>query len=310
LAFDRLVSRLLSFALVLFVLVLSSGRARAQSAVERETARQLMQDGFARQARGDHAAALESFQRADAIMHAPTTGLEVGRSLAKLGKIVEARDVLRRVARLPDQAEDPAVYRAAKKEASTLATDLADKLASLRIVPSDREAQISVDGSVISPALRGVDLKVNPGEHVVAARGRAAPAEVRVTVGPGEVRQVALSVPAAPDEPPSGPRRETPEADSSSGLRRAAWIGLAGGAAALVAGAVTGGFALSRKNDAAAFCRGSDCLPEAQGDLDAARTFAGISTAAFVVGGALAIASGAVLLFKKERGLRNAVLTF
>src|SRR5262249_49902102 len=76
-----------AFAVPLAVLLFASNAAFAQqpSASDRETARALMAEGRERRDAGDLAAALKSFQTADSIMHVPTTGLEVARTLDKMG---------------------------------------------------------------------------------------------------------------------------------------------------------------------------------------------------------------------------------
>jgi hypothetical protein len=64
--------------------------ASEPTASEKETARGLMDEGHAKDDRGDHAGALESFRAADALMHVPTTGLEVGRQQVALKLLVAA----------------------------------------------------------------------------------------------------------------------------------------------------------------------------------------------------------------------------
>ena len=70
---------------------------RAQIGRDRETARTLMQQGRELTAKGDLKEALKRFKGADDIMHVPTTGLEVARTQAPLGLLVEARDTIARI---------------------------------------------------------------------------------------------------------------------------------------------------------------------------------------------------------------------
>ncbi|WP_394837680.1 hypothetical protein LVJ94_12295 [Pendulispora rubella] len=275
--------------------------AQAQSAMERETARQLMHEGYALKNNGQHAAALEDFRRAHAIMNVPTTGIEVGRELAALGKVVEARDVLWRVARMRDAPDDPPVYRTAKEEARKLTEALAQRLASLRIVPKGAGYRISIDGTELSEAAIGVSTKVDPGEHVIVAQRDGRRAEVRVSVGEGEVRDVPVEIEGAPAAPPA-PVARSPEPKAkppaSTGPSAWFWAGIVGAGAAVVLGGVTGGLAVARKSDASQHCQGDRCLPAAQDALDSSRTFAGISTGAFITGGVLALASGVLFLIE------------
>ena len=282
-------------------LMLSVHVAFAQSPVERETARQLMHDGYALQAKGENAAALEAFRRAHAIMNVPTTGIEVGRSLAALGKIVEARDVLWRVARMKESPDDPPVYREAKEEARKLTESLAQRLASLRIVPRAPGYRISMDGTELSPAAIGVATKVDPGEHRITAQQDGRKTEVRIAVAEGETQDVPIVVETsalAPPPPPAPPPQE--RSPHRSGPSAWVWAGFIGAATSIVVGGVTGAVAIARKSDASPYCQGNRCLPAAQDALDSSRTFAGISTATFITGGALAVISG--VLFFVERG--------
>ena len=73
--------------------ILGARAAAAQStAVDRETARALMREGRELRDSGDLASALKQFEAANGIMHVPTTELEVARTQAALGLLVEALD--------------------------------------------------------------------------------------------------------------------------------------------------------------------------------------------------------------------------
>src|SRR5262245_51869629 len=90
--------------------MLASGTVRARAEptpAEKETARALMAEGRDLRDANDLKSALKRFQAADSIMHVPTTGLEVARTEAALGLLVEARETLQRIARLPSDSSDP-----------------------------------------------------------------------------------------------------------------------------------------------------------------------------------------------------------
>jgi len=305
-------------------LLLLTKVAWAQSPIERETARQLMHDGYALQTKGDNTGALEAFRRAHTIMNVPTTGIEVGRALVALGKIVEARDVLWRVARMKDAPDDPPVYRSAKEDARKLTESLAQKLASLRIVPRSPDYKIAIDGTELSPALIGVATKVDPGEHVIVAQRDGRKAEVRVTVAESETKEVPIAIdPGSPTLPlptpsqakkdPAGESPRSNEANESNEANKAGdaaashrdvspliWAGFIGAGASLVVGGVTGVLAIARKSDATSNCQGNQCLPAAQDSIDSSRTFADISTGAFIAGGALSLISGIFFFVEKS----------
>jgi hypothetical protein len=152
--------------------VLASRAALAQpSAADRETARTLMKQGDERFAAKDYAAALSAYQKAHAIMQVPTTGLAVAKAQIERKQLVEARDTLVQVARLPREAREPAPIAQAREEAAAIARELAAKIPSVIITvdgPSDG-VDVLVDGEVIPPAVIGAPRKVNPGSHVITA---------------------------------------------------------------------------------------------------------------------------------------------
>ena len=71
------------------------------TAADRETARSLMQEARDLRDKGHVQDALKRFKAADDIMHVPTTGLEVARTQASMGMLVEARDTVANIRKLP-----------------------------------------------------------------------------------------------------------------------------------------------------------------------------------------------------------------
>ncbi len=265
---------------------------------EKETARTMMDEGHARRDAGDHAAALAQFQGADAIMHVPTTGLEVGREQVALGQLVEARDTLERIVRTPPVAGEPDTFRVARKTADALDRELSARIPALRITESGGSADVTVDGAPIPAAALIAPIKVNPGHHVVVSAG-ADGVRQEVDVVEGQTVAVALALTNAPlraaAAAPSPDAEPAPGASSSSaavGWLRWGGVGLAGIGAAV--GAVTGVMTLSSTSSATKGCVNDRCPPATWGDIDSARTTATVSTVAFVVAGvgaALTIAS-------------------
>ena len=76
---------------------------------------------------------------------------------------------------------------------------------------------------------------------------------------------------------------------------------LGAGAASLIAGAVTGGLALSGKSDLEASCLNGRCPESSREILDDATRLATASTATFIIGGVLA-AGGVTLLILRPGG--------
>ncbi|MBI4705761.1 MAG: PEGA domain-containing protein [Deltaproteobacteria bacterium] len=272
-----------SAALVLLVAVLAAlallaPAAQAQpSAADRETARGLMNEGAKRFAAKDYRAALRAFKAADDIMKVPTTGLELGRTQAKLGMLVEARDTLMRVQNLPGDESEAAPLAAARKEAAKLATGLAGRIPSLVVEvkgPAEGAAvRVEVDGTPLPSSAANLPRSVNPGRHSVAASAPGfARAEETVAVAEGERRTVKIELQPGesapePESKPSpaaaattpGPARAGPIEPEGSAVSPLVWVGFGVGAAGLVAGAVTGILTLSTAGKVKDGCQDNRC---------------------------------------------------
>ena len=281
--------------------------AAAQSAADRETALSLMDDGDAKRDKGDRAGALKSYQAADALMHVPTTGLEVGRAQVALGLLLEARETLASVVRLPVKPNESPVLAAARKAAEQLSADLAPRIPSLAITvttsgfPPDAAplpVTVTVDGEPIPPAALVAPRKVNPGAHVVTARAGSIEKREDVTVAERVVRPVLLDVRPLPPEPPPSPH-------ASSLPSTLVFTGFGVAIVGIGVGAVTGIVSLSKVSSVKDDCTNDHCPADRQSALDSAKTFGTISTIAFFVGGAGA-AAGIVGLVLSRRAEKQA----
>src|SRR5579864_2462419 len=116
------------FALLLAGAMTLAGTAAAEpSAADKETARALMQGARDKRDAHDLKGALDAFQKADAIMHVPTTGYEVAATEAALGLIVEARDKALEILRIPKTTREPPPFLQARQKAQGLADSLAPR---------------------------------------------------------------------------------------------------------------------------------------------------------------------------------------
>src|SRR5262245_60059265 len=203
---------------LLAVLMLGTTRAGAEpTPAEKETARSLMSEGRDLRDAGDLRSALKRFQAADAIMHVPTTGLEVARTEAGLVQLVEARVTLQRVARLPEDSSDPAPFREARVQADKLDEQLRRRIGAIRFdlrrAPGDPEPTIAVDGVAILGALIDVPFRLNPGRHVV--QGKVGTKEVSQVVEARESDTITVVLDfRGVDRPVSDPRPRADATDS------------------------------------------------------------------------------------------------
>jgi hypothetical protein len=300
-------TRRVRFVLVSAVLVSSlglAGLASAEpSAADKETARGLMSEGRASRERGDLKAALKAFSAADALMHVPTTGLEVAKTQVALGLLVEARDTALRISRLPEKASEPAPFKQAREVASTLNDELEGRIPSLTVtvknVPEGATASVTIDEASVPTEALGSPRKLNPGHHVIVAKAGSVDAKQEVDLAEKDRKELAVELPA-PAAPAasstsgdSNARTEQPtESTGKSGFSKALMFGGFGIAGAgVLAGAITGVLSMSKTNSikSSSGCAGGVCGPTEYDDISSARSLATISTASFVAAGAGAV---------------------
>jgi hypothetical protein len=195
------------------------------------------------------------------------------------------------------------------------------------------EPIVTLDGAALSPASLSTPLEVDPGEHLVSLRVGETVVEARVSVGEGEHKLVTLTAPSPPapsrpepspppvepppthtptpveppgfgaPQPPASQGPDVPVPDAGSGpLAPTAGALLGVGVSALVAGAITGGFALSQATDLLAACVEAACPPSQADALSTHEATASAATALFVIGGVVTAAGGVVLLVYATSG--------
>ena len=266
---------------------------------DRETARSLMDDGDAKRDRADFKAALKSYEAADAIMHVPTTGLEVARTQAQLGLLLEARETLGRVMRLPPKPGEPAPFTAARRTAEQLSTELGTRLPSVTVAVSNAEqghpVQLVFDGETVPPAAASAPRKLNPGHHTIVARSGALEKKEEVTVAEREARTVTLDLKpyVAVTEPV---KIQAPAATPSPVPKILMYGGFGLGIVGVGIGSVTGVMSFSTVSDVRKDCVGDVCAMNRTSDINSARSLGTISTVAFIFGGA-GVAAGVVGIF-------------
>jgi len=270
------------------------------SAADRETARSLMEEGRDLRDKGNMKEALRRFQGADAIMHVPTTGLEVAKTQVALGLLVEARDTVAAIRKTPAKPNDPVQFKEARVSADQLDSSLEGRVPGITIVvkgvaPGDTAA-VTVDGVDVPPEVVGLPRRVDPGHHVIVAKTPHGEGKQEVDINEGKQEEVDVTLVAT--EPPPGseetaaqtpPPDETPPPPTTShGPTVLTWAGIGLAGAGVAAGAVTGILSMSKKSSLQSQCSatGNVCPPSADGTYNAAYTFATISTIGFIAAGA------------------------
>ncbi len=292
-------SRRFALASLLAVLTVGSVAAAQQqpSAADLETARGLYKQGKSLEAKGDDKGALDKLTAAHALGRTPLTGIELARLQARLGMIVEAREVCLSIGRTQVAADETQRSADARTEAAKLAEALKAKVATLvvKITPPGTGAHVTltIDEQPVPDVALNEPHKVNPGKHVVSARAYGGqPVGAQVELGTAETKEISLSPPAAPVtaappppvEPPAAVVVVAPPASggASTGLMIAGFsaVGVFG-----LAGAVLGANAMSATSQLTANCPDSRCAPAQHDTLTQARTSATLSTVSFAVAG-------------------------
>ena len=286
------VSKATSSALFALALALVAPAAFAEpTAAERETARTLLLSGRDKKKAGKLKDALNDFERANGIMHVPTTALDLGKTQEALGLLVEARASYLEAARFPATSDESRAFKKASQEGKQLADAITPRLASLT-VNAPAAAKVKVDDAELNASSVGAALKMNPGKHEVVATIGSDEKRQTIELAEGEQRAVSLSpteTERLPDTPDDTPVTATP-ARTVSKTSPLVW---AGGAVAVVGigvGAVTGLLTIQHRNTALGGCfvgaNGTTlCPPSTYDAIDSGHTLGTVSTIGFVIGG-------------------------
>jgi hypothetical protein len=272
-------------------LAISTAAFAEPTASDKETARALMKEADAKRDKGDLKGAYEGFKAAHAIMGVPTTGYLLGRSQVDLGMLVEARDTLLAVTRMPPQPGENETYALARTESQKLADEIEPKIPSIKVIltglPEGATPSVTIDGQPISAPTVGVPRKHNPGAHAIVVTVGSTTKKTNVELKEGETREVTVDVSAPAPEPApvdEAPKPETP-ADTGPHTSPLVYAGFGGAAVFGLVGAITGGLAFSKASAAKDACDGNLCPPSAHDDISSSKTFGTVSTVTFALAG-------------------------
>jgi hypothetical protein len=258
--------------------------AKGQTKTEIDMARNLMDEGDAKLERGDFRGALRSYRAAHTIMNVPTTGIDVARMEAKLGRLVEARKVALEVVRMPTKPQEPKPFVEARSDAQLLADALETRIPRLMVelkgAAASAQVEVRIDGHTVPSEEVNSPIPVDPGKHEVSVSVSGAAPEIEtVTLAETEKRTVTFGDGDSSLTSDKPVRRTSP----------LVFVGFGLGSVGLIAGAITGGMSLSRASDVEAMCPGGTCATQAALDKakptnEAAFTLANVSNVAFAVG--------------------------
>ena len=303
--------KIVALLVVVLLGALVPERALAQEAEpnpspqQKETARRLLDQGRAAEAKGDLTTAIPLYRGAHAIMGVPTTGIYLATALAKSGKLIEARDVALQSSRAPKLKNERPERARARDDSAKLVVELGPRIPSITVVVEPKDIaglSVGIDGQTLPPSVHSLPWAVDPGDHIVKAAAAGQVEQTLTVRAPeGQKQIVTFRFVVAQGPPPVLPPAQAPppvrptRSRGPGPLVIAGAVGLSVGGALLVAGAVTGGLSLAQTNDLKASCDGTSCPASLQGDADGAQQLATASNATLAVGGALA-AAGAITL--------------
>ncbi|MGC4066511.1 MAG: hypothetical protein QM784_18125 [Polyangiaceae bacterium] len=195
-----------------------------QSAADKATARQLATEAIQLYRQDRFRDALDKMERAEALFDAPVHLLYIARANAKLGKVVEAAEVYRRLIRIELSAQAPQTFRDAVSDGQKELADLEPRIPALRIevVPAElKDVRIMIDDEPVSSAILGVNRPTNPGSHTVKVEAKdhlAKTQQVVLEMGAKEAVTIELSPGAnTSSSPMAGGKPEGSDGAVSSG---------------------------------------------------------------------------------------------
>lgn len=148
------------------VLLLSGSLALAQAkpGAEAKRARALFDEGVALSDEGKWTDALVAFQKSDDLVPSPSARYNIGSTLRALGRYVEARDVLGRIA--ADAAtRKQTIKPSLKKEIEKLLGEVKKKIVSVPLQVTPVSADVQADGNALKRLPDG-RVEIDPGRHV------------------------------------------------------------------------------------------------------------------------------------------------
>jgi len=264
---------------------------------DRDAARELMSEGRKLRSASDLQGALKSFSAANDLMHVPTTLFEVASTQAALGRLLEARDNLKRVAAFEEQKDEPEAFKKARQSARDLVVAVEQRIPTLQLSfagDTSADPNVLIDGHPMPEGQDPAHLRLDPGKHTVTANNGVAKGEESVTLAEGETRL--LTVVLNPSMPSNGVEPKTGVVTHYAvHSRPSPWAAYAlGGVSALALGT---GIAFGAEADHTKSSLEESCAPRCtNAQADRVHHWSTAANVSFGVGAA-AMASAVILYF-------------
>jgi len=317
---------------VMSVCLLSYGALAGNSSVL-SSARELAKQGLVAYDAGRYEEAADKLGKAYEVVHVPTLAVDQARALVKLGKLVAASELYLEAQRIPKEKSWQSTQMDAQRDAAKERAELLPRIPRLTVSikgagPTD--VDVLIDGTALPAAMIGSEELQDPGTHKVQGSHGTELVVETISVKEGDHASVTLQfklVSASAVQPgPKVPNQQnqaqssqiaaplaskaaqqpttTAPSNRGSTQRTIGWIGVGVGGVGLVAGAVTGFMAMSKRssltdsNSCSADLK--HCAPEASSRVDSYNSFRTISTIGLYAGGILA-ATGVTLLLTSPK---------
>jgi hypothetical protein len=149
----------------------SANGLAADTLADKETARALFNEGNGFRDAGDLRAAVDKYKVAYALYPTPIIGLELGRAHVGIGELLEARQVLTSIEKLPLKGDQSGRANLARSDARTLSEILVTRIPAVKVVVPGIESTparvVKVDGVVVPNEVLLVPRRLNPGNHTI-----------------------------------------------------------------------------------------------------------------------------------------------
>lgn len=180
-------------ALCCLMLAPTAAAQEADEASIAAAARALFEEGIQLVDAHEYAEAADRFRRSMQLRGSPVVAFNLASVLAELGRLVEASELLRPIARAPDTP------RRLRADAQSLLDALTPRIGSLTIHVSGvvEGVEVQLDGTTVPNALLGVARPVDPGSRsVILLRAGVEIASDVVQVERGAAATISLEAPA------------------------------------------------------------------------------------------------------------------
>jgi hypothetical protein len=231
-------------------------------------------EGVALYEQGKWQEALERFNEADRLYHSPVFALYSARSLRNLGRLLEARAVLRRLVDEKLDGAAPDAWKEAQGDARAELSALEAEIPSVVVVVegASPDSVLTIDDESV---LAGQPIELDPGQHRLVASDGKQQRMVDFSVARG-ARNQSVVAKFSPPEPVARPTKPEPRALEPERLRGPYVPGLVitgAGGVALITGGVVGTLAIIKadqaRDDLPASCRGTTCPLSTKSDVEA-----------------------------------------